>query len=47
MSIYAKKKYGWAPAVTAHAIVNPKWIRDLNVILYTVKTRKKHRGKYP
>ena len=28
-------------------IVNPKWIRDLNIILYTVKTRRKHRGKYP
>ena len=47
MSNYAKKKYGWYPAVTAHAIVNPKWIRDLNVMLYTVKTRRKHRGKYP
>ena len=47
MSNYAKKKYGQATPVTEHSIVNPKWIRDLNVILYTVKTTRKHRGKYP
>ena len=43
MSKYAKDKYVWDPAVTAHAVVNPKWIRHLNVILYTAKTRRKQR----
>ena len=40
---YAKDKYVWDPAVRAHAVVNPKWIRHLNVILYTAKTRRKQR----
>ena len=47
MTNYVKEKYGNDPAVTSHAVVNPKWINDLNVILYTVKTRRNHRWKYP
>ena len=42
-----KRNIGGTLAVTAHTIVNLKWIKDLNVIIYTVKPRRKHRGKDP
>ena len=45
MTNYAREKYFWNSAVAAHAVVNPKWIKDSNVILYTVKARRKHRGE--